>query len=663
MAAALGSLVVSLSANTAEFTKGMDKAAYQTDKAMKQMQQQAKMVGAAMGVMAVAAAGAMFVMARNAIDSADSLNKLSQKTGLAVEQLSQLQHAASLSDVSNEDLEKSIRKLNVSIAEGLDGDALKIAAFKSLGITTKDLGKGTQEVMMKMADAYSTTKDGAGKVAVGNALMGKSANDMIPLLNGGRIAIMDMMTEADKLGLTISTDFAKSAEEFNDNLARIETLSNRLAISLGSDLVNGLGKAMKAMADAVIAGGAFAGVIAGIQTILTGDDRHKNNVALVEDTDKLLQAENALSKARSSGMDPRGIASRQKYVDDLKEKINLTMGYKKLLDEEDSKVEAIAKAAQDTKNRTGEIKYSKGIVKSGPKGTDPDADFKRYMDNLQVQVDKTRELTTVETLLLEIRRGALTVSPAQERQLTDLAAIIDKEKEFIDVLAMKRDAAIQAGDAVNKSNEEYQSLLSSLLAATPSANLEKQRRDVKLLTDEFEAGRLSESLYLEAVSTRLDITSEKIDKSKSAAEELGMTFSSAFEDAIVGGKAFSDVLDGLIQDMARMAIRKSVTEPMAAYFTAGLSSFLSFDGGGYTGGGPRSGGLDGKGGFLSMVHPQESIIDHSKGQSAGGSISVVQNFTVGDVASVSMVRQAVAGSEKRIAGAMGRSMSYGGALS
>lgn len=663
MTSALGSLVVSLMANTAQFVAGMDKAAYQTNKAMSQIRSDTEVTGSLIKrVIGGAAVGAFALMVKHAVDSADELSKMSQKTGLAVEQLSQLQHAAGLSGVGNEELEKSIRLLNISIAEGLAGDKLRIEAFKSLGITQADLGKGTQEVMMKMADAYSKAKDGAGKVAVGNTLMGKSAADMIPFLNGGRVAIMEMMTEADKLGLTISTDFAKSAEEFNDNLSRIETLSNRLAISLGSDLVNGLGKAMKAMADAVIAGGALAGVIAGIQTLLTGDDRHKNNVALVEDTEKLLVAENALSKARANGMNQKGIDAREQYVKDLKERINLTMGYRKLLDEEDAKVEAIAKAAQDTKTRTGEIKFSNGDTPA-KKGKDPDSDFKRYMDNLQGQIDKTQELSTVETLLLEIRRGGLTVSPAQQQQLTDIARIIDKEKELIDVMNLKREAAMASGDAINKSNQEYQALLSSLLAATPSANLEKQRNDVKLLTEEFEAGRLSESLYLEAVSTRLDITAEKIDKSKSAAEELGMTFSSAFEDAIVSGKSFSDVLDGLGKHLAQLAIRKAVTEPMNAFFTAGITKLMSFDGGGYTGGGSRSGGLDGKGGFLSVVHPKETIIDHTKGQSSGQSVVVNQSFTVGDVASVSMVRQAVAGSEKRIAAGIGRSMSYGGALS
>jgi hypothetical protein len=55
----------------------------------------------------------------------------------------------------------------------------------------------------------------------------------------------------------------------------------------------------------------------------------------------------------------------------------------------------------------------------------------------------------------------------------------------------------------------------------------------------------------------------------------------------------------------------------------------SFDGGGYTGNGSRTGGLDGKGGFWAMMHPQETVIDHTKsgssastGSSSGGNVTV-----------------------------------------
>lgn len=50
-----------------------------------------------------------------------------------------------------------------------------------------------------------------------------------------------------------------------------------------------------------------------------------------------------------------------------------------------------------------------------------------------------------------------------------------------------------------------------------------------------------------------------------------------------------------------------------------MIGLLSFEGGGFTGTGSRSGGMDGKGGFMAMVHPNETIIDHTKGGKSGGS--------------------------------------------
>jgi hypothetical protein len=51
----------------------------------------------------------------------------------------------------------------------------------------------------------------------------------------------------------------------------------------------------------------------------------------------------------------------------------------------------------------------------------------------------------------------------------------------------------------------------------------------------------------------------------------------------------------------------------------------SFDGGGFTGAGSRSGGLDGKGGFPAILHPNETVVDHTRGQGTGG---VVVNQTI-----------------------------------
>lgn len=57
--------------------------------------------------------------------------------------------------------------------------------------------------------------------------------------------------------------------------------------------------------------------------------------------------------------------------------------------------------------------------------------------------------------------------------------------------------------------------------------------------------------------------------------------------------------------------------------SSGLSGLLSFDGGGFTGYGPRAGGVDGKGGFLMVGHPNETVLDHTKGQQKSGGGVVV----------------------------------------
>jgi hypothetical protein len=42
------------------------------------------------------------------------------------------------------------------------------------------------------------------------------------------------------------------------------------------------------------------------------------------------------------------------------------------------------------------------------------------------------------------------------------------------------------------------------------------------------------------------------------------------------------------------------------------SSFGTYAGGGYTGNAPRTGGMDGRGGFPAILHPQETVIDHTQ---------------------------------------------------
>ena len=63
--------------------------------------------------------------------------------------------------------------------------------------------------------------------------------------------------------------------------------------------------------------------------------------------------------------------------------------------------------------------------------------------------------------------------------------------------------------------------------------------------------------------------------------------------------------------------------------TVGLAQALaaaggSFEGGGFTGMGSRSGGIDGRGGFPAILHPNETVVDHTRGQGQG--ITIINNI-------------------------------------
>lgn len=233
-----------------------------------------KSLGAAaagFAALAASAAAVNFVATvRGALDAADAVGKLSQRTGIATEQLSQLQFAAKLSGVGSESLTTSLRKLNVSLSEAQSGDRSKIEVFKVLGVSLRDAaGNATtaDKALLQIADTFAKAKDGAGKTALAVEVLGKAGDEMIPLLNGGSKAVKELMDRADKLGLTIGTDFSDKAQEFNDNLTILSATSQALGISMASDLLPALNAIVLKMIEGTEAGGRLRGIMAGLDEL------------------------------------------------------------------------------------------------------------------------------------------------------------------------------------------------------------------------------------------------------------------------------------------------------------------------------------------------------------------------------------------------------------
>jgi hypothetical protein len=67
---------------------------------------------------------------------------------------------------------------------------------------------------------------------------------------------------------------------------------------------------------------------------------------------------------------------------------------------------------------------------------------------------------------------------------------------------------------------------------------------------------------------------QETQRTSQFANQLGFSFSSAFEDAIIKGKSFSEVLKGLEQDIARIIIRSAVTQPLGNALAGGVQSVM-----------------------------------------------------------------------------------------
>lgn len=129
------------------------------------------------------------------------------------------------------------------------------------------------------------------------------------------------------------------------------------------------------------------------------------------------------------------------------------------------------------------------------------------------------------------------------------------------------------------------------------------------------------------------IADDAIEKNKRAIRELGLVFSSAFEDAIVNLEKLRNVLQALAKDLLRMFVRKTVTEPggvMLANLFGGLFTGGS-DMGGFASGGSFN--VAGAGGTDSQrvsfwATPGERVTVTPPGQPGGG-VTIVQHMTFG----------------------------------
>ena len=207
----------------------------------------------AMGRLRGAAAGALGAMrsflpvlgvagiaafAKSNLDAADSMSKLSQRTGIAAPTLDKFRKVAELSDTSIQSLERAFPALTKNMdmaAQKAKGPAFE--AFQRLGVSVKDQNgnlRAADAVMLDIADRFQGMADGSEKAALASAVFGtRIGSELIPLLNSGGDAVRNM-------GTALTQEFADKAAVFNDRLENMQEKLGDLTLRLTEALLPAL---------------------------------------------------------------------------------------------------------------------------------------------------------------------------------------------------------------------------------------------------------------------------------------------------------------------------------------------------------------------------------------------------------------------------------------
>lgn len=209
-----------------------------------------------LGVGAAIAGGEMF---EHLIEGTEKLGiemeKASAKTGMTVEQLSQLKYASEASDVPFEQVVDATTRLARAMETATSGTGQQADAFRALGIQFQDThGKlrPMNDVLGEIADKFKNMPDGTTKTALAVALFGRAGAEMIPVLNQGRDGLKALGQEADLLGATMGEKDVEAAKDYHLATFQLHQSLSALGRVLAETLMPALSATAQAFTAAVV---------------------------------------------------------------------------------------------------------------------------------------------------------------------------------------------------------------------------------------------------------------------------------------------------------------------------------------------------------------------------------------------------------------------------
>lgn len=236
-----------------------DKAAQSTqDKLGKLVSGAAKFAAGAAA--SIAAAGtAVFKFADNVASVGDTIDKQSQKLGISAKAYQEWDAVLGHCGASIDSLKGGMKTLTKAVADASDD---QVAAFQAVGLSMDQVkSMSTEDVFAAVVTGLQGMEEGAERTNIATTLLGKSAQELGPLLNTSAEDTAAMKQAVNELGGVMSDEAVAASASFKDALQDLTTIGTGFKNALGAQVLPYVTEAMTALTDGFRSGG-----IAGMAT-------------------------------------------------------------------------------------------------------------------------------------------------------------------------------------------------------------------------------------------------------------------------------------------------------------------------------------------------------------------------------------------------------------
>ena len=175
----------------------------------------AKVVGA-ISTAAIALGGAFVKGAMDVSDYGSEVNDMSQKLNMSAKGFQEWRYILGQSGVDIGVLQGGMKKLSESAVAGSE-------SFEKLGISQEQLATlSTEELFNTTIEQLSGMEAGNERTALASDLFGRSATELLPILNSGADGIEEMRKQAEDYGLVMSDEAVKASDDFGDSVSLMQ---------------------------------------------------------------------------------------------------------------------------------------------------------------------------------------------------------------------------------------------------------------------------------------------------------------------------------------------------------------------------------------------------------------------------------------------------------